>query len=305
MAMNSDDLPASTLRLLLQIGLTLSLTEAARACGISQPAASKAIARAEAQSGLALVRRDRRPLSLTAEGRILADYAQRQEDMARTVRHALEECRVQGRGLVRVASFGASASTHILPGLVEAVTRRHPMLRVEISESADQPTLQALREGLADFAIAVEDDLPDLEMIPLARDRLVALVRDDDPLAKTAMVDAATLSQRDFILTKGGSEPLVRAWFGRTGHEPRVRHNIQQISSILAMVRAGMGVSVIAEMAVPATHTGVTVIPLTPEQPRVICLARRQGSFASQAAGLFWKAALHRSQSKPLQAPDE
>ena len=139
MADGAHDLPYAALRLLRQIGQTGNLTEAARACGISQPAASKAIARAEAQIGLALVRRDRRPLCLTAEGRVLADYAQRQEDMARTVRRALEESRVLGRGLVRIASFGASASTRILPGLVAAVTRRRPMLRVAISENPAQP----------------------------------------------------------------------------------------------------------------------------------------------------------------------
>lgn len=205
---------------------------------------------------------------------------------------------MQGRGLVRIASFGASASTHILPALVATVTRSRPMLRVEISESADKPSLQALRDGLADFAIAVEHDAPDLEMIPVARDRLVALVRHGEPLAKRATLDAATLSGCDFILTKGGSEPLVRAWFARTRHEPSVRHNIQQITSILAMVRAGMGVSVIAEMAVPETHAGVAVIPLTAEQPRVICLARRQGSFGSYAAELLWKTALETSKAE-------
>jgi DNA-binding transcriptional LysR family regulator len=135
------------LRLLLHIGQTCNLTEAARACGISQPAASKAIARAEAQAGVALVRRDRRPLTLSAEGRILADYARRQEDLARAAQRALEECRTQGRGLVRIASFGASASTHILPGLIAALARRYPMLRVEISERAVPMTVEGTVPG--------------------------------------------------------------------------------------------------------------------------------------------------------------
>lgn len=292
---NEGEFSPTTLRLLQRLRQAGNLTEAARACGISQPAASKAIARAEAQSGLLLVRRDRRPLCLTAEGHILADYAERQEDMARTVHRVLQESRRHGQGLVRIASFGASASTHILPGLVAAARQRGPALRVEISESADEAALQALRDGAADFAIAVESEMPDLEMIPLAHDRLVALVRSDDALASHPGVDAATLSRRDFILTRGGSEPLVRAWFARSGHAPDVRHSIQQITSILAMVRAGMGVSVIAEMAVPETHAGIVLVRLAPEQPRVICLARWEGSFASHAAAIFWDVALDRS----------
>jgi DNA-binding transcriptional LysR family regulator len=290
----SDHFPLTVLRLLVQIARTGNLTEAARACGISQPAASKAVARAEALSGLLLLQRDRRPLGLTAEGALLADHAQRHEDQTRTVLRLLEESRAQGRGVVRVASFGASASTHILPRLVAAATRPRPMLRVEITESADQTCLQSLRDGLVDFAIAVQDDAPELDMIPLAKDRLVALVRSADPLARQSSVDAQTLRARDFIMTKGGSEPLVRAWFARTGHTPDVRHAIQQITSILSMVRAGMGVSVIAEMAVPETHAGVVVVPLWPEQPRVICLARKVGSFTSRAAEAFWAVATER-----------
>lgn len=293
------DVPLTVLRLLRRIGETGNLTEAARACGISQPAASKAIARLEAQAGLAMVRRDRRPLCLTAEGRILAAFGQRQEDLARAAEHALAESRFQGRGLVRIASFGPSASTHILPGLIAAATRRHPALRAELAEEPDQQALQALRDGAVDFAMTVETDAPDLETVPLARDRLVALVRQGDPLAVRAEVDAATLAQCDFILTKGGSEPLVRAWFAQTGYAPRVRHSIQQITSILAMVRAGMGVSVIAQMAVPESHQGVSLLALAPEQPRIICLARRVGSFASHAAELLWHHASVRAYAPP------
>ncbi|MES2667895.1 MAG: LysR family transcriptional regulator [Pseudomonadota bacterium] len=123
----SDDFAPSLLRLLVQIASTGNLTEAARLCAISQPAASKAIPRAEGQSGLRLIRRDRRPVSLPVEGHILADHALRQDQMAQALRLRLEEARVQGSGTVRIASFGASASTHILPGLVAAVQRRSPL----------------------------------------------------------------------------------------------------------------------------------------------------------------------------------
>ncbi len=283
------------LRLLPLIERSGNLSEAARALNVSQPAASKALARAEELCGLSLVVRGRRPVTLTAEGRILAEHAARQDELAQFTAQRLTDSRVQGSGLVRIASFGSSASTHILPGLVAAIAKAHRALRVEISESTDQPALQALRDGSVDFAIATQNDDPDLEMLPLARDRLVALIRAADPLAKRATLDAKALSGPPFILTKGGSEPLVRAWFARSGHEPAIRHAIQQITSILALVRAGMGVSIIAEMAVPETHAGVVVVPLTPGLPRTICFARRVGGFTSHAAELVWRAAQDRA----------
>ncbi len=287
-----DAFPSSALRLLIALEDCGSLTEAARRCGVSQPAASKAIARLEEQTSFGLIRRDHRPVTLTAEGLIVADYARHQHEMTQDLKRQLWEVKNQGSGLVRIASFGASASTHILPSLIASARQSRPMLQVEISESTDQLSLQAVRDGRAEFAISVDEDLPGFEMVPLARDRLVALMKRDDPLAEAKQVDAQTLLMRDFILTKGGSEPLVRAWFAKAGLEPDVKHNIQQITSILAMVRTGMGVSIIAEMAMPSSHQDVAVVPLFPEMPRSINLVRKEGSFASRAAELFWNIAM-------------
>lgn len=290
-----EGIPPLALRLLPLLDQSGNFSEAARTLNVSQPAASKAIARAEEVCGLALVIRGRRPATLTTEGRILAEHALRQDELAQQTVRRLHDSRAHGSGLVRIASFGASASTHILPGLVAAVARRRSGVLVEITERTDQPALLALRDGLVDFAIVVENDDPDLELTPLARDRLVALVRTKDPLAQRATLDAKALSLPPFILSKGGSEPLIRAWFARSGHEPVIHHAIQQITSILAMVRAGMGVSIIAEMAVPETHAGVAVVPLSPGFPRSICLARRAGGFASHAAEIVWHTAAERA----------
>ncbi|MEP9353971.1 LysR family transcriptional regulator [Xanthobacter sp. KR7-65] len=286
-----DALPQLALRLLPLVARLGNLSEAARALDVSQPAASKAIVRAEEMCGLALVVRGRRPLALTAEGRILAEHAERQEELARLTARRLDDCRAKGDGVVRIASFGASASTHILPQIVGAVARRYGRLQIEITENTDQPTLQALHDGSVDFATIVETEDPDLELLHLKQDHLVALVRSGDALARRGALDARALADVPFIMTKGGSEPLVRAWFARAGAEPKIRHSIQQITSILALVRAGMGVSVIAETAVPETHEGVSVKPLEPSFPRTICLARRAGGFSSHAAEIVWRMA--------------
>lgn len=288
-------LAPSALGVLQAIAKHGSLTEAARTCGISQPAASKAIARMETETGLSLIRRDHRPLTLTEEGCILADFARQQDSAAKATSRKLTDCRTLGSGLVRIASFGASASTHILPDLITKARRARPMMQIEISENTDYPSLKAIEEGSADFAITAEDQTIDLDRVPLAKDRLVALVQTGDPLATTRTIDAATLANRDFIMTKGGSEPLVRRWFAGAGLSPAITHNIQQLTSILAMVQAGMGVSMIAEMAVPAHHDGVAVLSLMPEMPRTIYLARKKGSFASRAAELFWASATNAS----------
>jgi DNA-binding transcriptional LysR family regulator len=168
------------------------------------------------------------------------------------------------------------------------------MLRIEIAEDTDRPALRALSHELVDLDTTVELEDNTLEFLPLAHDHLIALVRENDPLARLPSLDAHALANRPFILTRGGSEPLLRIWFAHSELEPLVHHKIQQITTILAMVRAGMGVAVIAEMAMPETHEGVISVPLFPKFPRTICLARHAGSFSLHAAELVWQAAARR-----------
>ena len=90
-------------------------------------------------------------------------------------------------------------------------------------------------------------------------------------------------------MTKGGSETLIRAWFASEGLTPQVKHTALQLTSILGMIRTGMGVSIIAKMAVPESHPEVAVVPLAPEQPRLICIAKSPRDFSSHASKRVWQ----------------
>lgn len=149
--------------------------------------------------------------------------------------------------------------------------------------------LRALNDGLVDFATIIQDDDHHLPSLPLENDRLVALVPVDSPLAKHQSLCAQDLPQENFIMTKGGSEKLVRTWYARNGCQPKVKHTAVQLTSILGMIRAGIGVSIIAEMAVPEFHPDVTVIALSPEQPRIICITKHDKGFNSHTPERVWK----------------
>ena len=284
-----DNIPSLVPKLLLQLLEVGNITNAAMMLGVSQPAASKALRRAEHLVGTELVRRDSRPLILTAEGKLIAEYARQQQRQKELLVQQLGTIKKDGAGLIRIASFGASASTHILPNLIRTISQRLPQLKVEILEFTDKDALSALREGRVDFAVIVDKEHLDLDIIPTTIDRLVALVHEEDSLAKQSTLSREDIMSRDFILTKGGSESLIREWFSSPDVHLKVKHTAVQLTSILALVRARLGISIVAELAVPEVHPNVSVIPLTPEHPRRICLAKRSGSFYSNAARRAWK----------------
>lgn len=283
------DMTLSVLRALPLIEHHGSITKAAKILGISQPAISRGISLMETRLGVSLLRRGSRPMQLTDEGAILAGHADRMDAMLAATLAQVEDKRRHRTGRVRIGSFGASASTRLLPEYLRDFARHYPDIRVQIHELPDQNIAAALRDGQVDIALMVEPHSQEFDTIPLTADQLIALVQSDDPLATRPHLTAEDLSKRSFIMTKGGSEPIVRQWFEQNDHALTIDHTIQQLTSILAMVRAGLGVSIIAELAVPESHDDVSIIPLHPSAPRRICFARLPSGMSSHAAETFWE----------------
>ncbi|MCV0425806.1 MAG: LysR family transcriptional regulator [Roseibium sp.] len=287
--MSETDIPMTVARALMLIDAKGSVSEAARSLGVTQPAISKGISQLEQRIGTPLLQRGTRPVALTGEGRIVADYAARADRLQQQFLQDLEEAVNSRSGTVRLGSFGSSASFQILPRTLAAFARQHPGVSVEIIEFPDGELRQVLEEGIVDLAVMTVPDDDSLDIAPIATDKLVALVGERHPLVRHEEVTAADLSNYPFILTKGGSGPLVESWFAAAGRSPKAAHTILQVNSILALVEAGLGVSIIAELALPENLGKCRVVQLSPEAPRTIGFVRKGKTARSKAVEQFWR----------------
>lgn len=287
--MAAADIPLSVARALALIRSLGSVSEAARHLGVSQPAVSKGITQLEHSLGTPLLRRGSRPLGLTEEGVVVADYAQRADLLQNQVLTHLEDTKTNRTGTVRLGSFGSSASFQILPRTLSDFARTCPGISVEILEFPDAELEQALEDGIVDLAIMSLPEADTLEIASVAGDRLVGLVGDTHPLAGCRRVTPEEMAGYPFILTKGGSAPLVERWFAAAGVVPKVAHTILQVNSILALVEANLGISIIAELALPKKQGRYRVLKLTPDAPRSFGFVRKPGTARSHAAERFWR----------------
>lgn len=286
-----DSVPPLALRALPVIAELGSVTRAAAELGISQPAVSRAITVLEKTLGVVVLRRGPGPITLTVEGQRLAELAKREAILRADALSDVNDLKRKKIGSVRIGSFGASASTRILPNLLRRFSAIHPTVSVEVREISDTDMPAALRDGTVDLALLVEPEDDEFEIISLAQDRLVALLPEVANMRHATSITASELASTPFIMTKGGSEPLVRRWFSRSDIEPRVSHEILQITSILAFVHAGLGASIIAEFAIPDQCPDICILPLDPPAPRPIALARRRGTPRAEAVRTFWRIA--------------
>lgn len=234
-----------------------------------------------------MLRRGLRPLTLTEEGRLVAAHASEIDRSIRTLNERLKTLKQGKEGVVRIGSFGPSASLHILPALLAQFAKRFPGISVSILEGSDDRTRKDLVNGNVDIAV-LGDRVDEFDAIPIATDQLVALIQDGSPLSSKDAIDPVDLEGEPFLMTLAGSEPVILEWFEGSAITPNVKHRIQQTHSILALVRVGMGNAIVTLLSLPEEFQGVSVKPLLSIPKRQIYFVKKPVSASSQAVSVFW-----------------
>lgn len=282
-----SDPSLTVLRALKSLSATGSVSRTAIALGLTQSAVSRAIAGYEKATGLTLLRRETRPLTLTEAGEIVVEHATEVDRSLAALRDDLSALRSNRAGHLRIGSFGPTASTRILPDLVKRFRRKHPGIEVSIQEGTDAETREAISKGLTDVAV-LSGPVDDLDVLSIATDRLVALVPEHGPLADRLALSPGDLAGFPFIMTLAGNEPAILDWFRRAGITPDIRHRVQQTHSILALVGSGQGNAIVASLSLPMDLGQIHAVPLDPGTERDIYLVKRPGTPRSVAVTAFW-----------------
>lgn len=278
----------TVLRALKSLASTGNVSRTALALGLTQSAVSRAIANYEKAVGLALLQREARPLTLTEAGEIVVARATEIDQSLDTLGEQLLALTQNRTGYLRIGSFGPTASTRILPDLLNRVARAHPGITISIQEGPDDTTRDEVVRGLTDLAV-LSDPVEEFDAISLATDQLVALVPDTSDTPPS--LSATDLAAAPFIMTLAGSEPTIIDWFRASGVQPEIQHRIQQTHSILALVRCGQGVAIVAALALPRQIDGVRALPLQPASEREVYLVKKAGVPRSPAVNAVWNIA--------------
>lgn len=261
-------------------------TSAAYRLGISQSGVSHAIASLETELDVTLIERGRAGLVLTEIGDRLLSHAREILALNELIRQEAAATKGLKRGTLRIGSFGLSASVRILPKLMQAFEQYYPEIEIHVIEGVDLDVIDWVHSRRVDIGFVV---LPNdsLDTILLTEDELVALIPEKHPLAQAKILNPVDLISEPFILSTAGSGPLIEEMFKTAEVSPKIRYRIQQINSIINMVKEGLGVSVIARLALPENFTGVKVVLLESKITRSIGLGVRSLQELSPAARAF------------------
>jgi LysR family transcriptional regulator, hydrogen peroxide-inducible genes activator len=266
-------------------------SRAARRIHVSQPSLSQQIRKLEDELGARLFDRLGRSVRLTELGRAFLPHA-------RGVLRELEAAR--GDVLEKKASIGGAIcvgviptiAPYFLPPILATFSRKHPEARVTVVEEITPLLLEKLRAGGMDAAIAALP-LPvrghEFAVLPLLRERLYAVLPKRHPLARASSLSLGDLSPEPFLLLRDGHcfrETAVAAC-KRAHLDPQIVFESGQFSSILSMVSAGHGVSIVPEMALER-RPGCRFVPLMDERAaRTIGAITLRGKSATRLQEAF------------------
>ena len=264
------------LRILLAVAECGGFTMAAERIQSTQPAVSRAVSALERELRTTLFTRNRDGVVPTEAGSIAIRRAR--ETILQVDRLKQDVGAVAGRvtGVLRLASL-PSATGSLLANPLRAFTSRYPQVSVRLFEGTDQEVRDWLAQGGADLGV-VTLPAPGYEWVPLGGDEMVALLPSQHALTREASISFEQIAGERFIFPTGGCGPLIVAAARRAGITLDVWLEARDPQSIVEMVAADLGVSIMPTLNLPRHPSGITTRPLEPRLPRALALAWAAGA---------------------------
>lgn len=285
-------LDVKRLRILREVAARGSFSAAAEALYLSQSAVSQQVATLEREVGMKLLERTREGTLPTDAGRVLVDHAD--AAIARLEEAERELAAIAGLegGEVRIASF-PSASATLLTMAVSDFVERHPKVRLSVTEAEPEESLPRLRAGEIDLALTFDylefprEDERDLERSLLLTESMHVALPRNHGLAGRPKVRMEDL--RDEVWLSGDCPSscgeMVKRACRDAGFEPRVGFESDDYHVLQGFVAAGLGVTLLPDLALPTLRSDIVVLPTDPPAParRVWAETRRTRSAATDA----------------------
>lgn len=239
----------------------LNITLAAEKVHATQPGLSKQLKQLEDELGFLLFQRKGRSLeAITPAGQDVLAHARRVLAEAGNIRAYAANERGEKHGRLTLVTTHTQAR-FVLPPAIAALARKFPDVSIHLQPASEGEVLNALAQGQADFAVvSTAGEIPQGGLaVPLYRWRRQVLVPVAHPLASLQRAPTlAELADQPLISYESTNKPesSLRRAFAAAGLEPQIAMTARDADLIKTYVRAGLGVGLLAEMAVSTRDDG-------------------------------------------------
>lgn len=223
---------------------------------LSQPSLSKAVRTLEEQIGFQLLERTTKRVNLTESGRVFHERALQVLAEMDTFEKEVEEVKITGSGEVRIGMI--ESVKNWIPGILSWYRQEFPDMHVALKEVLSRPDIEHALRNYDVHACLTNEYIEEEDIVtwPLYKEKLVLVMSAAHRFAGMESIGLADISEEPFIITGKGFQTRANILhaFDEEALVPNICSDADRFETILTLVEAGIGISII-----PRNYIGRTV----------------------------------------------
>lgn len=288
--MGNGAIKISQLRAFVAVAAQGNFSAAALELGMSQSTVSYSIAALEEELGVVLLVRGRHGAALTAIGEELLADAHQVLQLLETMQHKANLERGLKSGQVRIASV-RSVATHLLPEVIVQFRQQFPNIGITISEFDHYHDVEkALREGRAEVGFTILPISAEFLAWERCHDEFVVLLPSTSPLSDFPLT-WEQLVNLPMIMTPSAPPHqhtrLILDHIARFGYRLQVAYEVKEDSTVIGMVKQGLGGTIMARLAAEPIPEGIQIKSLPVPIERTMGVVTLADALLPQAVFAF------------------
>ncbi|MED4225786.1 LysR family transcriptional regulator [Neobacillus cucumis] len=237
------------LQLFSEVAKHKSITKAAVALHLSQPALSKSIMALEEELGMTLIIRSNKTSELTDAGRIVLEFSQKMYGLLDEMKTTLNDMTDLTRGQINIG-LPPFIGSLFFPRVIAKFHHTFPNIELKITEYGGARVVKSVEEGEFELGVAVLPiDEQQFDIYPIVEEEMKLLVYKDHRLAKRKVVDMEELKDEEFIFyhEEFALNKIMRNECIAAGYEPKILFQSSQWDLMTEMVAANLGITILPQ----------------------------------------------------------
>lgn len=264
-----------------------SFNKAAQQLHLTPSAISHAIAVMEEELGFALFNRGKTGVTMTSYGASLYPSIRAVLNSDEALKQSVARLNGLEKGKVKVAAFN-SVCTCLLPGILKSFKAQYPQIEVEVYQGTYDDMKDWLRNGQTDIAFLSFGCREEFALTELFAEPLRCITPKGWPAPPDGIMTPELMNGQDFVVQGDATDAEMRQYLKKHKISTERRCHVLDDLSNLAMVEAGMGISIMPEMLLKTCTSEVDVYPLSPAENRVVGItSQRPGAMAPAVEQMF------------------
>lgn len=264
-----------------------SFNKAAQQLHLTPSAISHAIAVMEEELGFALFNRGKTGVTMTSYGASLYPSIRAVLNSDEALKQSVARLNGLEKGKVKVAAFN-SVCACLLPGILKSFKAQYPQIEVEVYQGTYDDMKDWLRNGQTDIAFLSFGCREEFALTELFAEPLRCITPKGWPAPPDGIMTPELMNGQDFVVQGDATDAEMRQYLKKHKISTERRCHVLDDLSNLAMVEAGMGISIMPEMLLKTCTSKVDIYPLSPAENRVVGItSQRPGAMAPAVEQMF------------------